>query len=377
MFRLRIIQALNGDCLIVEHSSQGEPYNLLIDGGPGNVYNNYLKEELVDIREKGGKINLAILSHIDDDHVNGLLDLLHELIKQRKKKKPETIVIDEFWHNSFGKTLRETVERGMTHQMDTSLLRCGVMPQADLRFRSIKQGDDLTASIRGLNIPINPEFRDTPDRLVCVDNLNEPLQLANLKIRVIGPTRGSLQSLQEEWEAWLEEQERIAKLPAAKAEIAARELDNSVPNLSSIMLLIEAEDKTILLTGDGLAEHLLEGLHQAGLLEEGSAFHVDVFKLPHHGSVRNVTPALFERVTADTYVICADGTNDNPDYQTLEWLVQAGIKQGRSFRVVATNETASTKALVEKYDPEKSFYNLIYLDPKAHSISLDLSEPMS
>ena len=141
------------------------------------------------------------------------------------------------------------------------------------------------------------------------------------------------------------------------------------------MLLIEAEEKTILLTGDGLGEHLLEGLHQTGLLEDDDTFHVDVFKLPHHGSMRNMTPELFERITADTYVICADGTNDNPDYQTLEWLVQAALKQSRSFRIVATNETASTKALVKQYDPEKSFYKMIFLEPELHSITIDLSQP--
>ena len=83
MFKLKVTQALHGDCLILEHGFQDERYYLLIDGGPSNVYNNYLKEELVGMRDKGGKINLAVLSHVDDDHVNGLLDLLHELIQKK------------------------------------------------------------------------------------------------------------------------------------------------------------------------------------------------------------------------------------------------------------------------------------------------------
>jgi ribonuclease BN (tRNA processing enzyme) len=377
MFKLKIIQALNGDCLIVEHGSQDEPHYLLVDGGPGTVYKNFLKKELVGIRDKGGKINLAILSHIDDDHVNGILDLLHEVTKQRQKGKRETITINGLWHNSFSKTLGSTVERGMARQMDISLQRQDLMPKADLRFRSIKQGDDLTTCAQELQIPINDDFRGTPDQLVCVGNLIEPIRQVNLKIWVVGPTRSALQSLQKEWKEWLAKQKKATKLPRAMAKAAAIELDESVPNLSSIMLLIEAEEKTILLTGDGLGEHLLEGLHQTGLLEEDGTFHVNVFKLPHHGSVHNVTPELFERITADTYVICADGTNNNPDYQTLEWLVQVALKQGRLFRIVATKETASIKALVERYDPEKSFYELEYLEPEAHSFTLDLSEPIS
>ena len=39
----------------MEYGSQDEQYNLLIDGGPGTVYKNYLKEALVDIQKKGGE----------------------------------------------------------------------------------------------------------------------------------------------------------------------------------------------------------------------------------------------------------------------------------------------------------------------------------
>ncbi|HYO70712.1 MAG TPA: hypothetical protein VEU33_31995 [Archangium sp.] len=50
---------------------------------------------------------------------------------------------------------------------------------------------------------------------------------------------------------------------------------------------------------------------------------MDVLKLQHHGSVRNVTPEFFERVVADHYVISANGKHDNPDVETLEMLAEA------------------------------------------------------
>ena len=155
----------------------------------------------------------------------------------------------------------------------------------------------------------------------------------------------------------------------------ARALDMSVPNMSSIMLLVEAEGRTILLTGDGRGDYLLEGLQQLKLLKANGAFHVDVFKLPHHGSARNVSAELFERITADTYLICADGKNDNPDFETLEWLVQAAKKQGRSIKIVATNRTVATDAMVKKYAPEKFAYQLVVIEPGTNSITLDLSVP--
>jgi beta-lactamase superfamily II metal-dependent hydrolase len=375
MLKLKIIQALNGDCLVLEHASQDGQFYMLVDGGPGTVYKKYLKKELLSIRDTGGKVNLAVLSHIDDDHVNGLLDLLNELIKQREKKKRETIAINGIWLNSFSKTLGTAAMRGMTRHADVSIRLGSMMPKADLRFRSIKQGNDFTSYAQELNIPINYDFRQTLDQLVCVDNFKKPNPQDKLKIWVIGPTKSALKSLRKEWRSWLTNQKRLAKLPVVMAKAKVLELDESVPNLSSIMLLVEADGKKVLLTGDGLGKHLMEGLHQVGLLKEDGVFHVDVFKLPHHGSMRNVTPELFEHITADIYVICADGTNGNPDFQTLEWLVKAALKQGRSFRFVATKETPSIKTLVEQYNPEKSFYTVEYLEPDARSFTLDLSEP--
>jgi hypothetical protein len=43
--------------------------------------------------------------------------------------------------------------------------------------------------------------------------------------------------------------------------------DSSIPNLSSIMFLAEAESKANLFTGDGRGDHLLDGLDDAGLLD--------------------------------------------------------------------------------------------------------------
>lgn len=377
MFRLKVMQARHGDCLILEYGSQCERHYLLVDGGPSKVYEDHLREELACIRDRGGRISLAVLSHVDDDHVNGLLDLLHDLIEQRREGEQETTAIEGLWHNSFGQTLGATVERGLARQMGSSRLPRGSMPLMQIQARSITQGHELTACARGLQIPINAAFRDTSDRLVCVDNLDKPIRLANLDVWVVGPTRSTLESLQKEWEEWLAKQARAAALPEAEARAAARELDKSIPNLSSIMLLVEAEGKTVLLTGDGRGDHLLEGLKQAGVLTGDGMLHVDVFKLPHHGSARNVTPELFERITADTYVICADGKHDNPDLQTLEWLVQAAHKQGRSIDIVATNETASTKALVTQYAPKAFHYEFTFIEPEVHSITIDLGEPTS
>jgi hypothetical protein len=89
------------------------------------------------------------------------------------------------------------------------------------------------------------------------------------------------------------------------------------------VVLAEVEGKRILLTGDARGDKVLEGLELAGLLKKGgkSMTHVDVFKVPHHGSDRNADPVLFRRVTADHYVFSGNGEHGNPERETLQMLL--------------------------------------------------------
>ena len=79
MFKLRIVQANFGDSFIVEYGSDASPRYLLIDGGPTDVFKKYLKAELRTIANRGGKLDLMAISHVDTDHIMGLLDILADI----------------------------------------------------------------------------------------------------------------------------------------------------------------------------------------------------------------------------------------------------------------------------------------------------------
>jgi beta-lactamase superfamily II metal-dependent hydrolase len=373
MFKLLVVQAEHGDSLILSYGAPEHPRYILIDGGPSDTYDDHLKIVLEKIRDQGSQLDRVILSHVDDDHVNGLLDFFQDMQWQRSRNKPETIGVSGLWLNTFSQTLGNQVTTALERSMDEAGEMRALMPTSGNRARSIRQGSQLTGRAATLDIPLNPDFAG--EGLICSENAQEPIEFANLKLHVVSPTQTSLGALQEDWEKWLKKQaEKQAALEEGAAERAASDADASVPNLSSIMLMAEADGKTMLLTGDGLGDHLLQGLEQAGLLPPAGRLHVDVFKLPHHGSVRNVSPELFDRVTADTYVICANGKHDNPDYQTLEWLVEAALAQSRAFKLVATTRTDSIDALVQEYEPSNSSYEVISLPPDAHALTITLSE---
>ena len=365
MFKIHIVQAFQGDCLILEYGTKQKPQYTLIDGGPGNTYENHLRDELVKIRASGGELDLVVLSHVDDDHVNGLLDLMRDSKGPSPLNVKGVIPIKKLWHNSFSETLSDEVTKGFEDGMSRS---GSGLPNATFQHRSIKQGSKMTLFASSLEIPINMDFpKGDSGRLICVDNANNPIGLSNMNINIVGPTRQTLNKLQKAWLKWLAKQKK-----SKDDSRSGPGLDRSVPNLSSIMLLIEAESKTLLLTGDGRGDHLLTGLEEAGMLNDDGTLHVDVFKLPHHGSARNVTADLFEKITADTYIVCADGKHDNPDYLALEWLVLAGKKQKRPFHLIATNETDSTRKLLKNYPTNQYQYRLTILDSDKNAIIFDI-----
>jgi hypothetical protein len=91
------------------------------------------------------------------------------------------------------------------------------------------------------------------------------------------------------------------------------------------VVLAEMSGRTMLLTGDARGDDIIDGLEGAGCLApDGAPFEVDLLKMPHHGSSRNVDEDFFGRVLAHHYyVFSADGRDGNPDHETLAMLADA------------------------------------------------------
>ena len=84
--QLHVIQAEFGDCFILESRSGDKTTTLLVDGCPHQTFNKHLKPTLQRL-PLNSKIDLIVLSHIDNDHILGLLDLLNEIRTQRSEQK--------------------------------------------------------------------------------------------------------------------------------------------------------------------------------------------------------------------------------------------------------------------------------------------------
>jgi beta-lactamase superfamily II metal-dependent hydrolase len=189
-------------------------------------------------------------------------------------------------------------------------------------------------------------------------------------MRVLGPAAPQLAALQTEWDEEIARLKTQGKLtPASLQGILADFVDASVNNLSSLVLLAEAGGKRMLLTGDARGDFILEGAKKAKLLKHG-VMKVNVLKLPHHGSIRNVKKEFFEQIVADHYVISADGRFDNPDVDTLQALFAARPKGG--YTLYLTNRIARVVTFLKGRTPRG--VKVVTRGANAASVAVHLGE---
>lgn len=319
LLSLEILRAQHGDCLLLHYGTD----IVLIDGGPSGVYDDALSPRIDGLAEERGKavwLRMIMVSHIDDDHIVGLADMFADAReRQDLHLGAKRWQAGELWFNAFGALTRaggRADPAGVESAAIDALVASAPGADSQAVTAGVKTGNTLAVDADGLGIPLNRSFGG--DLVVAGDDgptVVEPLP--GLNFTVLAPAAARLARLRDEWERWEREH------PTADAQTAAN-LDRSIFNLSSIVVLAEAGGRTLLLTGDARSDDVLKGLESAGRLTDGGPpLTVDVCKLPHHGSLRNVDARFFDRVRARHYVVSANGRDGNPDVGALEQLCDA------------------------------------------------------
>lgn len=343
VFSLDVRRARKGDCLLLHYGTKNDPKLALIDGGPTNVYRPHLRPRIEEIRKSRGVaankpliVDLLMVSHVDDDHIQGILELMGELKTAQMEKRPQLVKALGVWHNSFeniiGSTPKEltaSFTAGFTASLEGDPeAKTLDVPIDDVEdeevlwnvraLASIKQGAQLRNDASQLKFGLNPQFKG---RLIIAAPKGKAIDMGGgLKLTVVGPMEPEIKKLHASHQEWLEDLKKKGKTPE---EVLAAYVDKSVANLSSIVVLAEVGKKRILLTGDARGDKVLEGLEFVRVMKKGGSIHVDILKGPHHGSSNNLDDDFFERITADHYVFSGDGEHGNPERESLEMLLEA------------------------------------------------------
>lgn len=99
---VHFLPAKSGDCLVLEFDNKN---CILIDCGYPVTYEEELKPLLRSLAEKGCRISLMVITHIDEDHISGAVSFLEE---NGDAEKPRIIPVDEIWHNGIFNTVMKS-----------------------------------------------------------------------------------------------------------------------------------------------------------------------------------------------------------------------------------------------------------------------------
>lgn len=335
MFELDAVKAKHGDCLLLHWGTKTEPHVALIDGGPDGVYRRFLLPRLNALAKQRKTdrvpVELAMVSHIDDDHIVGLIDLAEAI-----QAGDAPVKIKRFWHNSLEGLLNQKDLVPASVNKATASLASAPKDTKDFWYAkvlaTVPNGQTLHRLINqlGLGTTLNHPFSP----LVAAGGKKSRDTIKGLKLTVIGPTVTELEELRKKWKALRDESITVAYK------------DPSPYNLSSIVVMAEYGGKRMLLTGDGRGDLILNGLRTAKLLKNGK-IHVDLLKLPHHGSKNNVKREFFEDVTADVYVVSGDNVKfKNPNKDAMTWLAEA--RAGDDYAIYCTYDLPHMRKLFGK-----------------------------
>jgi len=331
-FTLEALQAKHGDALLLHYGDPVSPKLILVDGGPNQVYGPTLRPRLQELREARAPgaalpIRMLMVSHIDDDHINGVLDLTRELVEKDEDQEQLPFEIQTLWHNAFDDVVGANsatllfsgqAEVGAASLEEVAPVAGSLSSEAAAVVSSVRQGRQLRRDAARLALAVNQPggglisaSGGTGDRVDVGDGL---------ELLILGPQRQQIDKLQRKWDSELRRL-GLAEVQAGNAG-AAEILDTSAYNLASLVVLARSGGKSMLLTGDARGDHILASARDAGLLDAGT-LHVNLLKVPHHGSDRNVDTDFFRTITADHYVISGDGKHGNPEVATFEMILTA------------------------------------------------------
>jgi len=336
--KIELLPAGHGDCILIEYGPPDSPRRVLVDGGPARSY-PALAARLGRIPPDRRRIDLLVVTHVDADHIEGVLRLLNDA--------DLAVEIGEAWFN------------GYQH-----------LPPDDLLGPA--QGEIVSALLRARGIAWNARFGGGPVRRGREGPLPRRELPGGLVLTVLAPGDAELRALRRVWER---ECRRAGITPgstaaapatakpaldaylgdldvAALAALPQTETDTSPANASSIVLLAEHGGHSVLLAGDAAPGPLTAGIERL-LAERGrDVLAVDLFKLPHHGSRYNVTREVLDLVRARIFGVSTDGKYfGHPDGAAIARLLVSGPSGGRIVFNYRTAGTApwSEPSVLEKY----------------------------
>ena len=353
---IKVLKAFHGDCILIKtFDNQGNPFNILVDGGPSKTFKYALNKELKDIEV----IHLLILTHIDSDHIGGFIRFF-------KSSLFDKIEIKKYWFNG------------------PNLLRISSGNKI-----SYNQGKTLEELLLQKNEPVDK----WKDQIFCT---GEPLELSSgITCKILSPTKDILESLYEKWpevtKEMLRKSKKVAISGSAPSQITrgdleelvnqpfkpAKKVENDLANSSSIAFILNLPDTSILMLGDARAEIIEKSLREFAY-SEANPVQVEYVKVSHHGSKNNTSCAVLDLINSQHYIISTNGGSGrtrHPDREVIARILYHSHRDFKRMRTIHFNYPlqkiqSKSGTLIEDDDLKKGNWKVLDLKDSDRVTSL-------
>jgi len=273
--KFNFFKALAGDSILISTDRT----NILIDGGFGITYEEQIKPKLNRINNC---LDLVVLTHIDEDHICGLIEMI-------KNDRKNTNKIKELWFNSI-KSIRVRKNKNVSV--------------------SYRQADTFDILLQDNNVPVNHEIFLTNSENQKKYTINNEIEL-----QLLSPYESDLRILEEK-EPKNQTPMECLKNKATQVSTAFGN-DKRPPNKSSIAFILKYDTKEFLFLADANIEVINSSLGNLGYSEHNK-LDVEFVKLSHHGSLENINEDFLKIINTDKFIILTDGKNKHNSHPSKE-----------------------------------------------------------
>lgn len=278
---ISVLQALHGDALHIRYFGKDRRcHNIFIDGGFAKTYKATVRQATRYLIERDERIDLFVITHVDADHISGVLSFIKEFGDQN--------MVDRYWFNS---TLTAPQ---MRFPGDKISVAQGITLRDYLLERALLPEHNITTELGTLNIA------------------------GGAAITILAPDSADLTAFQQKWDIQekkrKQEHDKIAAMQNDYTD-SVRELgrrrfqgDRKLENRSSIAFLFRLDTSCILFLADSHPSTIANSLRQLGYSTENKLM-VDYAKISHHGSKHNTSDELLALLDCTNFMISANGKN--------------------------------------------------------------------
>lgn len=308
--KIRFLRANNGDSFLLTFLDHDKNVrNILIDGGTPNTYSykdnkgkNTSGDLQIMLEGLKGKIDLLILTHVDDDHIGGILKWFGN-----NPHFPE--IVNKVWFNS-GKLIFEKFK----------------VPEILENQRALRIKNGRKTSIKqGVTFENYAVINNIWERKLIASG--DTINFYNVTFKILSPSQRNLESLLSKW-SFEQPSSLTSKFNDYKKTLAEHIKedkfieDDTVHNGSSIAFNLLFEGKNYLFLSDAHPSTIIDELKKNGY-STTNKLKAEFIKLSHHGSKGNTSEELLNLIDTNNFIISSNGRIHNlPDKQCLSRIIK-------------------------------------------------------